>query len=294
MKLFSIFIFFIFCSISAFADETAKKNIISRFTNSISSGLENIFGGEGDTEVQITAGEDYKPEFSIMTVRPLTTHPGVDAWFVQLQLNDTKIRGKARLSTNVGVGYRKLSENKHSMTGMNVFLDYDEEGNTRTSVGLELRASAFEAIANYYRALSGGKTVGDFTERTLDGMEISIVGEVPYLPWANIVVNSYEWEKNKNSKNSKGEKYSLELTLTPSFIVEAGFDDNNISGNTNFVKVYFVYPPRERVAASTNLIGETAFSAGDMSFELLSRVRRTNKQVIESEGTGVVIGRATE
>ena len=294
MKLFPIFIFFIFCSISAFADETAKKNIVSRFTNSISSGLENIIGGEGDTEVQITAGEDYKPEFSIMTVRPIAIHPGVDAWFVQLQLNDTKIRGKARLSTNAGVGYRKLSENKHSMTGMNVFLDYDEKGHTRTSVGLELRASVFEAIANYYKAISDGRTVGDFTERTLDGMEISIVGEVPYLPWASIVVNKYEWEKNKNSKDSKGEKYSLELALTPSFIVEGGYDDNNISGTSNFVKAFLVFPPRERVAASTNLIGETAFSAGDMSGELLSKVRRTNKQVIESEGTGVVIARATE
>jgi hypothetical protein len=28
-----------------------------------------------------------------------------------------------------------------------------------------------------------------------------------------------------------------------------------------------------------------------MSLELLSKVRRTNKQVIESEGTGVVISR---
>ena len=294
MKLFSIFIFFIFCSISAFADETAKKNIVSRITNSISSGLENIIGGEGDTEVKITAGEDYKPEFSIMTVRPLSTHPGVDAWFVQLQLSDTKIRGKSRISTNAGVGYRKLSDSKTSMAGTNVFLDYDEKGNTRTSIGLELRASAFEVIANYYRALSDGKTVGDFTERSLDGMEISIVGEVPYLPWANIVVNKYEWEKNRNSKDSKGEKYSLELALTPSFIVEAGFDDNNISGNSNFVKAFLVFPPRERVAASTNLIGETAFSAGDMSGELLSKVRRTNKQIIESEGTGVVIARSTE
>ena len=294
MKLFSIFIFFIFYSISAFADETAKKNIISRFTDSIAGGLENIIGGEGDTEVKITAGEDYKPEFSIMSVRPIAIHPEVDAWFVQLQLNDTKIRGKGRLSTNAGVGYRKLSDSKTSMTGMNVFLDYDEKGNTRTSIGLELRASAFEAIVNYYRALSDGKTVGDFTERSLDGMEISIVGEVPYLPWANIVVNKYEWEKNRNSKDSKGEKYSLELTLTPSFIVEGGFDDNNISGTSNFVKAYFVFPPRERVSASTNLIGETAFSAGDMSGELLSKVRRTNKQVIESEGTGVVIARASE
>ena len=294
MKFFYIIFFFIFYSISTFADETAKKNIISRFTDSIAGGLENIIGGEGDTEVKITAGEDYKPEFSVMTVRPLTIHPGVDAWFVQLQLNEQKIRGKGRLSTNAGVGYRKLSDSKNSMTGMNVFLDYDEKGHTRTSVGLELRASAFEAVANYYRALSDGKTVGDFTERTLDGMEISIVGEVPYLPWASIVVNKYEWEKNRNSKDSKGEKYSLELALTPSFIVEGGFDDNNISGNSNFVKAYFVYPPRERVAASTNLIGKTAFSAGDMSGELLSKVRRTNKQVIESEGTGVVIGRAAE
>ena len=288
--------FYLILSSAALAGDAqiVKENVLSRFTDSIAGGLENIIGGEGDTEVKITAGEDYKPEFSIMSARPLAIHPSVDAWFVQLQLNETKIRGKGRISTNAGVGYRRLSENKNSMTGMNVFLDYDEKGNARTSVGLELRASAFEAIANYYRALSSGKTVGDFTERTLDGMEISIVGEVPYLPWANIVANHYEWEKNRNSKNSKGEKYSLELTLTPSFVVEAGFDDNNISGNTNFVKVYFVHPPRERVAASTNFIGETAFSPGDMSLELLSRVRRTNKQVIESEGTGVVIGRATE
>jgi hypothetical protein len=56
----------------------------------------------------------------------------------------------------------------------------------------------------------------------------------------------------------------------------------------------FMYPPRDRIAASTNLVSKTAFEQIDMSFELLSRVRRTNKQVIESEGTGVVIGRATE
>ena len=76
------------------ADDAAKKNIVSRFTDSIAGGLENIIGGEGDTEVQITAGEDYKPEFSIMTVRPLATHPDVDAWFVQLQLNEQKIRAR--------------------------------------------------------------------------------------------------------------------------------------------------------------------------------------------------------
>ena len=111
-----------------------------------------------------------------------------------------------RLSTNIGIGYRKLSDSKDSITGANVFVDYDEEGNTRASVGLELRSSSFELLANYYQAISGDKKVGSYTERTLDGTEISAVGQVPYLPWANVVASHYEWEANKNSKNSKGDK----------------------------------------------------------------------------------------
>ena len=292
---FSYLIIILFCfKVYAADSDAAKKNIVNNITAGISSALENFISGEGDTEVQITTGEDYHPEFSIMTVRPLATHPGVDAWFVQLQLNDTKIRGKARLSTNTGIGYRKLTENKNSFTGANVFIDYDEKGNTRASIGLELRSSAFEVIGNYYQALSSGKTVGAFTERTLDGSEVSLIGELPYLPWANIIATHYEWQADKNAKNSKGEKLSLELTLTQNLIMDLGYDNNNISGTNNFAKIMFIYPPRERVAATTQLVGETAFSKVDMSLELLSKVRRTNKQVIESEGTGVVIARSSE
>ena len=293
IRSFTVFIIFLIAG-SVFADDSkaAKDSIISNLTNSIASSLENFIGGEGDTEVQITAGEEYHPEFSIMTVRPLATHPGVDAWFIQLQLNDTKIRGEERLSTNIGVGYRKLSKDKNSFTGANVFIDYDQEGNARTSVGLELRSSAFEALANYYNPISGGNTVGAYTERSLGGYEFSLVGELPYLPWASIVANHYEWQAEKNSKNSSGEKYSLELTVTPSLIVEGGFNDNNINGNTNFVKIYLTFPPRKsRIAATTNFIADTAFSNIDMSDSLLSKVKRTNKQVIESEGTGVVMAR---
>ena len=274
--------------------DIAKKNLLDRMSGGISSALENFIGGEGDTEVKIITGEDYHPEFSIMTVKPLALNSGVDAWFVQLQLNDTKIRGKSRLSANTGIGYRKLADNKNSFTGGNIFVDYDEKGNARASLGVELRSSAFEVHGNYYQGITSGKTVGDYTERTLDGREISVVGQVPYLPWANIVANNYEWKANKNSKSSKGDKISLELTLTPSMVVDLGYDDNNISGTNNFAKIMFVYPPRDRIAANTNLVSKTAFEQIDMSFELLSRVRRTNKQVIESEGTGVVIGRATE
>ena len=290
------FLIILLLSFNAYAgdEEIVKKNVINKFTSSLSSAVENILDGEGDTQVQIKAGEELKPEFSIVTVRPISHHPGVDSVFVQLQLNDTKIRGSNRLSINSGIGYRKLSDNKNSLTGGNIFLDYDEEGNARASIGLELRSSAFELLANYYAAISSGQTVGAYTERTLDGIEVSAIGQVPYIPWANVIAKSYEWEAEKNSKNSKGEKFSLEMTLTPNIIAELGYDDNNINGTSNFAKIMFVYPARETPTASTDFISDTAFVKGDMSLELLSIVRRTNKQIIESEGTGITIARTSE
>ncbi len=135
-------IFLLFISFQVLADDndTAKKNLVDKMTSSISSALTNMIDGEGDTQVQITTGEDYHPEFSIVTVRPLAAHPGVDAWFIQLQLNETKIRGDGRLSVNSGIGYRKLSDDKTSLTGANVFIDYDQKGNARASIGLELKS----------------------------------------------------------------------------------------------------------------------------------------------------------
>ena len=275
-------------------EEKVKQGLVERFTSGLSEAIENILDGEGDTQVRIDMGEDYKPEFSIVTVRPIAIHHSVDATFIQLQLSDHKIRGDSRLAGNIGVGYRKLSDSKNSMTGANVFFDYDEKGNARASVGVELRSSAFDILGNYYSGISGGKTVGDYTERTLDGYDLSIVGQVPYIPWVNVIGKSYTWEAEKNSKNSTGEKISLEMALTPNLIAEVGFDDNNISGTDNFAKITFIYPPRQTPTASTDFVSEKAFVQFDMSTELLSIVRRSNKQTIESEGTGVVITRLVE
>ena len=288
-------LFFVLISSSLFAgdEEKLKKGMINNFSESLSSAVENFLDGEGETKVQIDIGEDYKPEFSIVTVRPISKHHSVDATFIQLQLNEQKIRGKGRFSSNVGIGYRKLSDGKDSITGANVFLDYDEEGNTRASIGLELKSSSFDILANYYAAISGGQTVGSYTERTLDGLEITAVGQIPYLPWANLVASHYEWEAVKNSKDSRGDKISLEMQLTPNVVTEIGFDDNNISGTNNFAKIMFVFPAKETTpSATTNFISEKPFVQGDLSLDLLSVVRRSNKQIIESEGTGVVMARS--
>ena len=280
-------------AISANAAETdaVKQGILSSMTSGISSSIAEMIGGEGDTEVQISARENNKPEFSIMTVMPISVHPGKDAWFVQLQLNNTQIRSVNRYTTNVGLGYRNLSANKNTMIGGNVFIDYDAKGNSRYSLGFEFRTAVFDILINHYEAISGQKTVGDFKERALNGNDMSINGQVPYLPWAKINLTHYEWKKVNNSKNSKGDKLSFELLLTPSVVLEFGVDDNNIQKKDNFAKIAFVYPPREGPSASTDFVSDEAFPDGDMSSQLLSKVKRSNKITLESEGVGVTISR---
>ena len=101
----------------------------------------------------------------------------------------------------------------------------------------------------------------------------------------------YEWKKVNNSKNSKGDKLSLDLLLTPNVVLELGVDDNNIQKKDNFAKLSFVFPSREGPAASTDFIADEAFPGGDMSSQLLSKVKRSNKITLESEGVGVTISR---
>ena len=280
-------------AISANAADTdaVKQGILSSMTSGISSSIAEMIGGEGDTEVQISAKENNKPEFSVMTVIPISVHPGKDAWFVQLQLNNTQIRNINRFTTNVGLGYRNLSANKNTMIGGNVFVDYDAKGNSRYSLGFEFRTAVFDILINHYEAISGQKTVGDFKERALNGNDMSINGQIPYLPWAKINLMHYEWKKVNNSKNSKGDKLSFDLLLTPNVVMELGIDDNNIQKKDNFVKISFVFPAREGPTASTDFIADEAFPDGDMSSQLLSKVKRSNKITLESEGVGVTISR---
>jgi len=177
------------------------------------------------------------------------------------------------------------------MIGGNVFVDYDAKGNSRYSLGFEFRTAVFDILINHYEAISGQKTVGDFKERALDGNDMSISGQIPYLPWAKINLTHYEWKKVNNSKNSKGDKLSFDLLLTPNVVMELGVDDNNIQKKDNFAKISFVFPAREGPAASTDFISDEAFPGGDMSSQLLSKVKRSNKITLESEGVGVTISR---
>ena len=58
--------------------------------------------------------------------------------------NDDRIVG------NLGLGKRTLSEDKLLMTGLNAFFDFDDHGNIRSSLGVEVRNAVLELTYNQY------------------------------------------------------------------------------------------------------------------------------------------------
>ena len=117
---------------------------LSSLADAVTEYISNLIPGEGDTELSIDLRENYSADFSILLVRELASSSD-DNMFTQLSLFNTEKNSKDRIVAYLGLGKRFLSEDKFSMTGFNTFLDYDDEGNLRASVGLEMR----NAVLNF-------------------------------------------------------------------------------------------------------------------------------------------------
>ena len=290
MKKFLIITFFTIYSITSYAEDL--ENIINKVydkgSKSAESYIESLLDGPGDTEVSITSKNENKPTGTIMIVRPLSINEN-DLTFYQAQLNSFHLLGDTRQSLNFGVGKRFLSDDKSTFFGMNSFLDYDIEHNSRLGFGAEFRASNFDLSGNYYLdAFGGGREVGATTERVLDGYDLKVAGQVPYAPWADISYTNYKWDSIKASADSEGDIYSTSFNLSNNLTLEAGYDDNNISDSMDYLRITYLSGSKNRPIISDGLSSE-AFIDSDVREEMLTKVKRSNIIILEVESTGVVI-----
>ena len=122
----------LFCNIS-YSDEIS--NTIAKKTSEL---ISNFVPGEGLTEVNIDLRENHSPDFSILAVRELEKNDNGN-FFTQFSLFSTEQNNDERIVGNIGFGKRNLSDDKFMMTGINTFLDYDDAGNARVSLGAEAR-----------------------------------------------------------------------------------------------------------------------------------------------------------
>ncbi len=277
-RLTLILVTLIFC-ISAQAADLSKK--ISETTSGY---ISNLIPGDGTTEVSIQLRQNYKPDFSILGVRELDRTDNENT-FIQFSLFNTEKLNKERYVGNLGMGKRFLSDDTYTLTGFNAFLDYDHYGNTRASIGGEIKNAVMGLTSNYYKKIDNGSV----DEKVLDGYDIELSSQIPYLHWADIFYNTYHWD-GVDRDDIKGTKIGADLSLTPNLALETAYDDKDKKGLEDewYAKISFVHPPRKGATAQDGVSSDIWKKEKDMSDEMLTKVKRNNKIMIEFKGTGTI------
>ena len=272
---------------TTFAYADTSNDIINKLSDKVSSFVENTLGG--DTEFSLEFPENDEVELELLKFKELDSSENNNS-FSQFSLHTQEVNDDTRFILNLGYGQRYISSDKSMITGMNAFIDYDTEGHARTSLGVEAKAPILELTGNYYLGLSGVETIDGTKEKVLDGYELNLSSQLPYMPWTRINIQNYDFEKDKASENTGGNLVSLELNLSPSIQIEASrnfIDTTGVEDEENFKIVYY-NPPRNKSSLQDGFLSSTAFEKGDVEAKMKDKVRRRNAMTIEVQGAVVI------
>ena len=288
MYLLNKFIFITWLSLfTTFAYADTSNDIINKLSDKVSSFVENTLGG--DTEFSLEFPENDEVELELLKFKELDSSENQNS-FSQFSLHTQEVNDDTRFILNLGYGQRYISSDKSMITGMNAFIDYDTEGHARTSLGVEAKAPILELTGNYYLGLSGVETIDGTKEKVLDGYELNLSSQLPYMPWTRINIQNYDFEKDKASENTGGNLVSLEMNLSPSIQFEASRNFIDTSGveDENSFKIMYYNPPRNKTSLQDGFLSASAFEKGDVEAKMKDKVRRRNAMTIEVQGAVVL------
>ena len=273
--------------LTTYGNADTANDIINKLSDKISTIVSDTLGG--DTEFSLEFPENDDVELEILKFKELDRNETQNS-FSQFSLHTQEISDDTRFIVNLGYGQRYISSDKSMITGVNAFIDYETEGHARSSFGFEAKAPILEFTGNYYLGLSGVEKIDGVNEKVLDGYEINLSSQLPYMPWSTINIQNYEFEKDKASENTSGNLVSLEMNLTPSiqFEVSRNFiDTTGVDDEENF-KIMYYNPPRNKSSLQEGLISANAFEKGDVEAKMKDKVRRRNAMTIEVQGAVIL------
>ena len=286
-------IFFIFLSLFYITTSNAddlKDKLTGKFTSNLNQYLNENLGEMFPTaEVGLTSGKTQKVKGHILVVKPLSDiNDKENTLFTQgsIYFSDGN-----RETLNLGIGKRKLLNNDTLMLGANLFydheLDYDHQ---RASLGIEAISSVASLRANQYYGLSGWETgVGGTQEKALYGNDIELGAPLPYLPWTNFYLRSFNWEGASGAADLKGDEMSLEAKLPFGLNVEVGKRSNN--GNTKDRKfLNLTWTCCNKKDEPNFGISDKAYNLTSVADQRFQKVRRQNLIVKQLDLELTVIG----
>jgi len=281
--------------ISTVANADVKGQALSKVSEKISSTIGNLIPGEGITETSVELRDNNEGsgnyQFSILGVRDISSQENSNL-FTQFSIHTQEINKDNRIIGNLGFGYRFLNSDQSMMFGANTFYDQDlSEDHKRVGFGLEAKASMLNFNYNQYQKATNQKIINATAEQILSGNDYNINSQIPYMPWTIFNFQGYRTENEKASQDTKGNKYSLEMVLTPSLQFDIVLDDSSLDGveDEYTTKLTFTHPPRNnKPSLSDGAIDEVAFVKQNMKDKLKEKVRRNNNLAVEIQGSVII------
>ena len=261
-----------------------KKELTKKSNDYISGSLESIFP---TAEVSLSSGKLDKVTGSILFVSPLSDiNNKENTLFTQ---GSIYFSDDDRETLNLGIGNRKLLINDTLMLGANIFYDNEiDYGHTRASFGVEAISSVGSLRANQYYAISGAKDVGEAQEKALNGRDIEVGVPLPYLPWTNFYLRTFEWEGSNGAADLKGDEMSLEAKLPLGLNLAVGkISNDGSSEDKEFIKLTWTCCSNEEQDFG---ISDKAYSLTSVADQRFQKVRRQNLIIKQSDLTLSIIG----
>jgi len=298
-RFFRLYLLLVLIPSLLFAEEIGDtKTLINKASSAVTDSISNTFGNltafngikKADLEID-TKSQNFQSDIRASIISSLSENEEMRTyWLNQTNFSDHN----DRQTLNTGFIYRDLSSDKKWIRGFNLFYDHEfPKNHQRASVGLEIKSSPLEFNSNYYQRLSGNKTVGDNTERVMDGLDVEIGLQVPYMPSSKLFFQGYEWDGLDYDVKS-GNKISLRMRPSSALEIEIGAEDNDRQSDyQGTVKITFTKALGDVPERNSGLyISNQMFEFQDMNGEIYEKVRRQNRIVKTVTGT-VTVARGT-
>lgn len=232
------------------------------------------------TDINFTFAEDFKPIYSLETIQPFTNKV-VDGKLGFWQGRYAYQSG-ANSTANLGIGFRWLSEDKTSITGINTFYDYAFKHNlSRVGIGAEYFNKQTEYRANFYIPTSGDRQTGTTALpggmlysyiRAVSGFDYEVGSTLANAPWLGFYASGFHYD-NKHKEDENGYRLRSKMQLTPRLSMEMGYTNSNLTSGSLYGKILYQLAD----AAGPALHGGNAEEMSkDISYKLLQKVQREN------------------
>ena len=207
------------------AAETAKQEL-----HSFSLGLANsklnlledkILSESGFTHLELSLGSDvFGLDSGTKTKSEVMAVYGLHETSNLFLFNQTSIVNfDSRRTFNIGLGARHITDDETLILGANAFYDYEtKSGHKRSSLGFELLTAMLEFRANTYNAISGTIAYNGINETALDGRDLKLTANLPYLYSSNVYYSSGKW-KDGLGYETKTKEFGITAEVLPNLFV---------------------------------------------------------------------------